>query len=47
MALTYEVLNSYGYNEITERWLLQESNVGCPTMLKNGNRALVELFVGE
>ncbi|WP_017143848.1 family 78 glycoside hydrolase catalytic domain [Coprobacillus cateniformis] len=47
MALTYEVLNSYGYNEIIERWLLQESNVGYLAMLKNGNRALAELFVGE
>lgn len=47
MALTYEVLNLYGYNEIIERWLLQESDIGYLAMLKSGNRTLSELFVGQ
>lgn len=47
MALTYEVLNCYGYNEVIENWLLQESDVGFLAMLKTGNKALAELFVGE
>ena len=47
MALTYEVLNLYGYNEIIERWLLQESDIGYLATLKSGNRTLSELFVGQ
>lgn len=47
MALTYEVLNCYGYNEVIENWLLQESDVGFLAMLKTGNKALAELFIGE
>lgn len=47
MALTYEVLNLYGYNEIIERWLLRESDIGYLAMLKSGNRTLSELFVGQ
>lgn len=47
MALTYEVLNKYGYDEIIEKWLLQDSSVGLNSMLSNGNKALAELFVGK
>lgn len=47
MALTYEVLNQYGYNEVIEKWLLQESDIGYLAMLKSGNKALAELFIGE
>ena len=47
MALTYEILAKYGYHEIIENWLLQESDIGFKAMLSNGNKALAELFVGE
>ncbi len=47
MVLTYEVLNRYGYNDVIEKWLLQESDIGYRAMLKGGNKALAELFVGE
>lgn len=47
MAFTYEVLNKYGYNEVIEKWLLQEDTVSFKSMLSNGNRALAELFIGE
>lgn len=47
MALTYEVLNQYGYNEVIEKWLLQKSDIGYLAMLKSGNKALAELFIGE
>lgn len=47
MALTYEVLCAYGYNEVIENWLLQDSKVSYLEMLKSGNKALAELFVGE
>ncbi|MBS5112660.1 MAG: family 78 glycoside hydrolase catalytic domain [Coprobacillus cateniformis] len=47
MALTYEILAKYGYHEVIENWLLQESDIGFKAMLSNGNKALAELFVGE
>lgn len=47
MALTYEVLNRYGYDEVIEKWLLQDSKVSYKQMLKTGNKALAELFVGD
>ncbi|MHC5216143.1 family 78 glycoside hydrolase catalytic domain [Enterococcus sp. LJL128] len=47
MALTYQALNAYDYNEIIEGWLFQKSEISFSNMLKNGNQALAELFVGE
>ena len=47
MAFTYEVLAKYGYNEVIENWLLQESNISFKKMLSNGNKALAELFIGQ
>lgn len=47
MALTYEMLNVYGYDEVIEKWLLQDSEVSYLEMLKGGNKALAELFVGK
>jgi len=47
MSFTYEILNCYGYDEIIEKWLLQDGNVSFKKMLSNGNQALAELFIGE
>lgn len=47
MALSYEILNKYGYDEIIEQWLIQDSEIGYKQMLSTGNKALAELFVGE
>lgn len=47
MALTYEILSQYGYNEVIEKWLLQDSQVSFQHMLSTGNQSLIELFVGE
>ena len=47
MAFTYEILNHYGYDEVIEKWLLQDSDVSFKKMLSNGNQALAELFIGE
>lgn len=47
MAFTYEALHTYGYDDVVEAWLLQESAVSFHHMLSSGSRALSELFVGE
>lgn len=47
MALSYEVLNRYGYDEVIEKWLLQDGPVSYRHMLENGNQALAELFIGD
>lgn len=47
MALTYEVLNRYGYDEVIEKWLLQDGAVSYKHMLETGNQALAELFIGD
>lgn len=47
MALTYEVLSCYGYNNVIEKWLLNQQDHTFYRMLSNGNKALAELFTGE
>lgn len=47
MALSYELLNKYGYDEVIEKWLVQEGSIGFKAMLNDHSGALAELFVGE
>ena len=47
MALSYEELSKYGYDDVIEQWLLKESAPSFKEMLKDGNGVLTELFVGE
>lgn len=47
MSWTYEVLSQYGYHDIVEKWLLQESDISFQKMLSTGNQALAELFIGD
>lgn len=46
-SFTYEALNQYGYNDIIEKWLLQDSTISYKTMLSNDSKALSELFIGK
>ena len=47
MALSYEILSKYGYDEVIENWLLRKEAPSYQQMLKSGNQVLAELFVGE
>lgn len=47
MALTYEILNQYGYDEVIEQWLLSKDKNTYLDMLSNGNKALAELFLSD
>lgn len=47
MALSYEVLNRYHYNEVIEKWLFNNEKCTYLNMIQNGNKALAELFLGD
>lgn len=44
MTLSFDLLSKYGFDEVVEKWLLNDSSIGYKQMLKNGNKALAELF---
>ncbi|MFV0395842.1 MAG: family 78 glycoside hydrolase catalytic domain [Coprobacillaceae bacterium] len=47
MMFSYEVLNKYGYDNVIEKWLLNEGEISYFNMLSRGNKVLSELFKGE
>lgn len=46
MKFAYDLLHQYGYDDVIERWLMQDSEISFRSMLASGSKAMAELFGG-
>ncbi|HAM30196.1 MAG TPA: alpha-L-rhamnosidase, partial [Erysipelotrichaceae bacterium] len=46
MKFTYDLLHRYGYDDVIEHWLTQDSEISFRQMLSSGSKAMAELFGG-